>query len=156
MAAEEYSDVVAAMMQERLGGDSVLNTTLKIGGRIYDTVIPQADTEAERAATYPCVVFAIDSAGAVLAGSSESIVWQPDDYAVFGITEGADFTALTSIAARLRQLLHGFNHQIIANGGYINWCRYRKLYKLALTESESGLRFVRLGGIFRIAARLAP
>lgn len=149
--ASEYTDVVAAFMIQRLASDSTLSAL--VGGRIYDTDLPQADTEAERAALYPCVVFSLQAANPPLETIGNQIVWVPDDYQVMGLDQAKTFTTLVPIAARIRQLLRGFSGQLASDAGYINWCRF--LRNIKASQQTSAGTFNRLGQLYRVAARLS-
>jgi hypothetical protein len=151
--AIEYTDVVAAFITSRLTGDSTMQSL--IGTRVYDTDIPQANTEAERAAIYPCVVFNLQAAGPALYGNGDQIVWSPGDYQVFGLTESKSFTDLVPISTRITQLLHGANSALygLFGGGYVNTCSF--VHPIKAAQTDSGLSFRRLGGLFHVAARLS-
>lgn len=149
--ASEYTDVVAAFLIQRLTGDSTLNAL--VGGRVYDTDLPQADTKAERDALYPCVVFNLQAANPPLETMGGPIVWVPDEYQVMGLDQAKSFTTLVPIAARIRQLVRGFSGQLADDAGYINWCKF--LHNIKGSQEVGVGTFKRLGQLYRIAARLS-
>lgn len=145
--ASEYTDVVAAFLSSRMKGDATMNSL--VNGRVYNSRIPQADTKAERDATYPCVLFAVDALHPFLKSIGNLIVWSPQDYQVVGIDyEYNGFTNLVPISARILQLLDGFDG-IVPGGGYINSSNCVRPAQLAEEK------FNRLGYIVNIKARLA-
>lgn len=144
--AAEYTDVVAAYLTERLKNDSTM--TGLINGRVYDSRLPQAKDETERAALYPCVLFNLQASLPALKGNGDTIVWVPGEYQVVGMDEYfRGFTSLVPISARIQQLLHGFKGTV-TGGGYINSSDWLRPIKIAEE------RFNRLGGLVRIRSRL--
>jgi hypothetical protein len=149
--AVDYTQVVASFLTQRLKNDPTLDAL--VHGRIYDSDLPQADSEAERAALYNCVMFNADSFGRAVLGNGDTIVWTPGDFRVFGIAQGRSFLPLVPISARLFQLLHGFFGPV-PGGGYINSCTFLRSVKEA-PPGEGGLTFRHLGILVRIRARLS-
>lgn len=99
--------------------DATLNAA--VGGRIYRGHAPQGSQ-------FPCVLYAMLSAGDDVRGSGPTRIWAKPLYVVKAVGEGNNLLALQTIADRIDVVLHGVTGGS-SSGVRIDYCiRKRPFY----------------------------
>lgn len=105
------------------------------------------DGAATEGTEYPILRFDTQSDGVVVRGNSFTEIWLSTLWLIRGVTNDANFDALTPIAARIQALVHGVTSQAVP-GGMIVECMREQAFRLETLQG--GKEFRHLGGIYRI------
>lgn len=150
MPADEITSVSSTFFYDRLAGYAPIQAAGSKG--YHDLEIPQADTATERAALYPCVLIGPPVWEQNGKGNGNVIIWAIGNVEVVAIGLSTDFRKLEAIAKHFYPRLHGFFGDT-SNGGYINssdWIR-----PVRLPQTTEDVTFLRIGGLYRVKARLS-
>lgn len=113
-----------------------------VSTRIYLDVAPEG-------ASFPFVVFQLQTPERDLVTLGARRVWSTGMWLVRGVDKATSFTTLKSIEARIDALLHGVSGSV--TGGTV----YESVREMPfrLTEVVDRVRYLHLGGIYRIRAK---
>lgn len=131
---------VDAWLYATLSADATL--TGLVGTRIYLDQAPEG-------ASFPFVVFQLQAAERDLVVIGGGRVWSSGLWLVRGVDKATSFTTLKSIEARIDALLHAKSGSV--TGGTVYECVREEPFRL--TEVVDRVRYLHLGGIYRIKAK---
>ena len=132
-------NTVATWLTGLFVGDATLHAV--VADRIYDTLAPST-------ATYPLIVFQFQGGHDVATVSTERILVD-GEWLVRAIDQAETFTDdLKTAADRINALLQGQSGS--PAGGTVYMADRRQPYQLV--ESDAGVQYRHLGGIYRILA----
>ena len=136
--------MISQWIKDRLEAYTDLDTiSTGLTSRVFDDVAPSG-------ATYPFIVYQVQSAPEVVRGVGSEEVMVDTVYVVKAIAQGTDSSALAPVAEAIRTALHEPTGEAVF-GGNILMCRYERSF--SMKEVESTKQFRHLGGEFRIQAQ---
>jgi hypothetical protein len=107
-----------------------------VGGRVYSGIAPAT-------ATYPLIVFQVQSPGADVTVIGGERIWADPLFLVRAVGKSASWSSVSATADAIDVALHN------TSGGAVVWCRRESPFSL-IEVTDAGIQYRHLGGLYRL------